>query len=317
MTEMLQLPLNAILGTDANIRLLRELCLRPGRFATPGELARRTGLSRAAVYRSLERMTEVGIIENDPSAGQTRCALRGAHPLADALTDLFQSEAERAAAMVAAVRSAAEGLSPPPISVWIAGAGVRGQDGAVEPIAVGLLDTPAAVAANAERLRERLAEVGREQDHEFQVRARTRADLDALTAADREELQDALLVFGAPVDVFVAPERYRQAKPPRTHEDLEARGLAFAAAIAPRLRREPALIERAREWVADRLAGAAESELSDLREWDRLLRSMSPARLSRFLVDSSERAVRLRQSNPFVDAIGVDERLDILQNLSR
>jgi hypothetical protein len=97
---------------------------------------------------------------------------------------------------------------------------------------------------------------------------------------------------------------------------LEDRALVYAEAIAQRLKTEPELIDRAKEWIEMRMESAAKSEQGDLREWHRILRSMTPPRLSRFLVDTSERAFRLRQTNPFVGALSQKERRALLKRTS-
>ena len=46
----------------------------------------------------------------------------------------------------------------------------------------------------------------------------------------------------------------------------------------------------------------------DIEEWRDILESYSIRRLSRFLISTSERANRLRQSNPFFAVLKPDER---------
>jgi len=69
--------------------------------------------------------------------------------------------------------------------------------------------------------------------------------------------------------------------------------------------------------VARRLARATPPERRELREWDRVLETMSLAQLRRFLTDRSERATRLRQTLPFLDALSPAERKAVLARLDR
>lgn len=303
----LRAPLNDMLGTEANVRLLRELT-RARRSLTPGELADRAKLNRAATYRALDRLVETGIVEYDGSGGSRRCRVRTAHPLAGALKDLFRAEADRFREIEKGIRAALEALVPPPISGWIEGPVARGDDRFGTPLVVGVLDTPQHREEHAEALRDRLVPLEREADVTIEVRARTRADFDALTEAEREALVGAVPVFGVPVAAFVAPDRAGRARTPRTHGDLDAQGLAYASAIAERLPTEPELIDRALEWVRARLADASTGEARELREWERILGSSTPVRLRRFLLDAGERATRLRQSNPFLAILTEEER---------
>lgn len=175
---------------------------------------------------------------------------------------------------------------------------------------MGLLDSPQAVDEHAEALRDRLAALEREADVTIEVRARTQADLKALPDAEREALAGAIPLFGVPVKAFVAPDRLRR-RAARTHGDLDAQGLAYASAIAERLPTEPELIGRALDWVRARLADASPGEVRELREWERILGSTTPARLRRFLLHPGERATRLRQSNPFLAVLTEGERAEL------
>ena len=87
----------------------------------------------------------------------------------------------------------------------------------------------------------------------------------------------------------------------------------MATVVASKLSRDPTLIERARDYVKRRLEKASPAERRTHEEWDRILRTMSPARLQKFLVDPSERAKRLRQSLPFADALTAAERKHLLE----
>ena len=214
------------------------------------------------------------------------------------------------------LKEAVEKLSPPPIAAWIEGPVAFGNDQFGDPLVVGLLDTPKNVDGHVAVLQENTVELQRKQDVTIEIRGRTRADLKALPSNEREELTRAIILFGAPIGAFVAPEKYRLGEPPRTHRDLEDRALVYAEAIARRLKTEPELIDRAKEWIEMRMESAPKSERRDLREWHGVLRSMTPPRLSRFLVDTSERAFRLRQTNPFVGALSQAERRVLLKKRS-
>jgi len=53
----------------------------------------------------------------------------------------------------------------------------------------------------------------------------------------------------------------------------------------------------------------------DIIEWRDILKMYSIHRLSRFLISSSERANRLRQSNPFVAILNADEQARLINDL--
>lgn len=146
-------------------------------------------------------------------------------------------------------------------------------------------------------------------DVTIEVRGITPADLESLPADQRDYLADALPLAGVPPEAFVA--RPREGKPNRkirSHADHDARGLALASAVAEKLARDPSLRARARAQIARRLPAASPRERLELEEWDRALRTTSPARLRSFLINPGERATRLRQTLPFLGTLTSAER---------
>jgi hypothetical protein len=303
--------LDGPLGTEANVRLLRVL-VSEGRFLTPAELALRTGLTRAAVYRALARLHRSGVAELGTVGGK-RYRFAASHPLAAGLEPLFRVERERCSTVVRALRSAVEALQPAPISAWIERppAGPRRDQG--EPVVVGILDTPAHIDRHVEELQETTVPLQRSQDVTIEVRGWTRADLRAATVPEQERVSRSTPLYGPAAETFAQSPDDVGNEAPAHHGDLESRSLALATEIARRVEADPALIERAREWLGARLAQASASEATELREWDRILRSTTPARLGRLLTAESERAIRLRQSNPFVGVLKPAERTAILR----
>lgn len=96
------------------------------------------------------------------------------------------------------------------------------------------------------------------------------------------------------------------------HKRLDERSLALHAAVADKIRSNPALVERARanlgRWRAT-LNGAW------MDEWQAILDGSSDALLA-FLRERSERATRLRQSSPFAGALTVEERRAIYESFA-
>ena len=64
--------------------------------------------------------------------------------------------------------------------------------------------------------------------------------------------------------------------------------------------------------VAARAKTASPQERRELLEWERILATMSPARLERLLVEPSERATRQRQSLPALALLTPAERCAVL-----
>ena len=98
----------------------------------------------------------------------------------------------------------------------------------------------------------------------------------------------------------------------KDHRLIDERSLAFDRLIAAKLRRNPALVEKARgnlaRWVKTCSAGAR----PDLLEWQCLLAGPFDELLV-LMEATDERAARLRQSSPFCGILTEEERLGILR----
>lgn len=96
------------------------------------------------------------------------------------------------------------------------------------------------------------------------------------------------------------------------HEEIDSRSLAFGRAIASRLATEPQLIDRARATAVRWMATAAPAVRPALQEWIAAL-SGPVDFVVHLLTASDQRAVRLRQSNPFAGVLSASERNSILR----
>jgi hypothetical protein len=98
-----------------------------------------------------------------------------------------------------------------------------------------------------------------------------------------------------------------------SHRLHEARSLAMHAAIARKIEREPALLEKARgnlrRW---RKLEAHQPTPGWLKEWSALLKKSWPE-IASLMVEPSERAARLRQSSPFAGLLSAVERQRIYE----
>jgi hypothetical protein len=309
----LRSPLNDILGTEANVRLLRVLS-RTTLPMSATEIARQAAITLSGVGRALGTLEQTGIIEFVGVGRRRPVQLRRAHPLAPVLEELFAAEARRVTTIFARIRAAAETLTPTLRSVWVEGPVARGTDRADDPVVVGVLAGAKELDATVEALVVALTPLEIEEDITIEVRGRTAADLAVAVGSERQELDAAVLLLGPPPLALVGTERAREAAnrgraaTPVSHAVLDERARVLGAAVAAKLGHDPSLVERARSYIAQRLLKASPGERRELQEWDRILRTMSLPRLRRFLVEPSERATRLRQSLPFVGVLTPAER---------
>ena len=150
-------------------------------------------------------------------------------------------------------------------------------------------------------------------DLTIELRVLTMADIQTLSAAARRELDHIILLLGpAPLDLVSSGARRGKGQV-RKHQALDARSAKTAAFIAERLKRDPVLLENARQYLDQRIPGAAPGERLELEEWRGLLRSISVPRLRRFLVSEDPRAVRLRQSSPFLAVLSDADRAALVE----
>ena len=125
--SFLRSPLSTLLGTEASVRVLRELTLH-GEELTTTFLARRTGITDQSVRNVLGVLSQAGLLR---VYGQGRAAsyrIDTSHPVSRMLVELFRAEHRRIAAVLEKIRVVAERQSPRPVAVWLYGSVARGED---------------------------------------------------------------------------------------------------------------------------------------------------------------------------------------------
>ena len=297
----LRAPLNDILATEANVRMLRALA-ESDTPLTPSELARRTRLQRSTVHRALKTLELTGTIVWAEVGGRSVAALSTRHPLTSTIRGLFTAERKRADSVFPGLKAAAATLRPPPMAVWLEPPFADGTDEPGDAIVVRVVEDAVNLPRAADQMRRAVNSLERRLDVTVDVRASSPADLAAMPRRDQSSLRLAMPLLGVPPAGFL--EWCDPTGAPRqqihSHADLDARAYKLAERVAQEITRDPSLIEQARSFIKRRRTVASPGERKELDEWERLLRTMSPARLRAFLVDPSERATRLRQSLPFV-----------------
>jgi hypothetical protein len=98
-----------------------------------------------------------------------------------------------------------------------------------------------------------------------------------------------------------------------SHRLAEERSLAYHRVIAEALARDPAILVRARERVAQWELGAPMSP-AYVRAWRAALEG-PPAALAALLVDPSEHGRAMRQTTPFAGALTARDRWRIFRSV--
>jgi hypothetical protein len=305
-------PLNEILGTHANVRLIRALSLSSTPL-TAGELARRAGLGRTSIYPALRELELTGIVEFVGAGAQRHVQLRERHPLAAKLKGLFRAEVERFDDLATDMRALFVNSPVRAVSAWI-------EDVNTVPRRMDALRLYFVVMSEdkdtlLDYLNERLAAVERAHDVQILVTGLTRSELKTLSRSNRTALDNPTLLEGVPPDGLLRPDRSGAAKrAPVSHGEHDARARRLALAIAEKFKKDPGLILLAQHRLERRSPQASRRERREISEWLRILSTMPPARLRAFLVEDSERATRLRQSLPALNVLSAAERQAVLRS---
>lgn len=296
-------PLNTILGRESHVRVLRVLALAQVPVVGRAELARLAELNPRGMKRLLDTLEDAGVVEPLGRGAQQAYRLSQRLPLTATLRQLFAEERQRAHRIFDGIRSVLAGSGPSGRSAWIEGPVADDADRIGDVITVVVV--PASHDDESLRLyvRDAMNRLQSSEDISIEVRYVHVAHLEALPADARTRLRDARPIVGPPPSYLLepgpAPDHDRSSR--GTHQAHDERLLARAQQLAERLRRDPSIINRAREYIERRMTTASPGERLELSEWRDILDTSSPARLRRFLVSTTDRAVRLRQSLPFID----------------
>jgi len=300
------MPLNGILGTEANVRILRALAESTAPISA-AELARRAQLQRSSVHRALKMLAGLGTVSFVGTAPHLQISLADRSPLTKPIRALFGAERYSYEQLLAGLKRASTRIDPPPTAVWVEGSVARGVDQPGDSVIVCILGNPRNIDHGAEALREAIQSLERKLDVTIEVRGRTLADLEERSNALGDELQHAIPILGIPPMGLL--KRYRgdwEKRNIRMHGDHDARSLALGKKIADRLAQDPSLVARARTQIQDRWSRASGRERKELAEWRRILDTATPARLRKILSDPGERGTRLRQTLPFLGVVEKD-----------
>lgn len=306
----LRAPLNAILGNEANVRLLRVLVLAESQLAA-GELARRAELGRTSIYPALEVLEQAGIVAFVGSGAQRHVTFRREHPLSEPIATLFWAESRRLDTLVTALRAACKDLSVRPTSIWLEDL-TANKDVPADEVGCYVVAGPKALPAIVDVLSAKLEKIESKFDVRIDLHSMTNSELEARSRAEMARLDNAILLYGVPPMAELASRAHPASPFSGGHEDHDARARKLAVAIAAKLKRDPALARRLRNELMHRLPEASAQERRELKEWTRVLIGMTPAQLQRFLMEDSERATRLRQTLPAMGVLTPAERKAVL-----
>lgn len=312
----LRMPLNRILGTETNVRILRAIY----QLEVPigiSELARYIKMDKSGVWRAVSTLETLGALEGVGLGQQQTLQARKEYSLTRHLRDLFQAERVRFEKIVDKLSEAAQRLVPPAKSVWIEGAVALESDQPNDPILVGILAPSSDVGRLAEIFRRKTAQTQKQFNVTVEVRALTTADLAVMDPGEARSFDTTILLAGIPPNTTTTTAHQEGFRSRSTrHQYYDHESLRLAQAISDRLRKDRTLVRRALLYLKRRLAVASPREGKELQEWRRVLQTYSLPQLRKLMTDTGERGTRLRQSSPFTPILSASERAELLQRLA-
>lgn len=293
--DVVQFPLNELLGTGANVRLLRLLAAEvSGPVGTP-EAADQTGLTKAGARRALRKLVRTGFVEEIGGGTAQRFQLRD-DPVTDQIRSLFRVERDRYHRLTSQLRAVLGSLTEIQ-TAWIDAPPTRPG----HPLHVGILSDTRSLNYLEEQVRQRINEI--ESDFELTIEIHLFSPADAPDVPWSEivllagHVQRSMPVIGS------------------SHSDRIERAALVSRLVADLIQRDSTLLARAIRYVDFQLEGDIGSASHDLREWHDILSRYSPQRLAEFLRSDTPRAQRLRQSSPFFAILNPEEREVLLDAL--
>jgi len=296
-------PLNDLLGTQAQVRLLRVLANEVDGPLTTPNAAEHAGLTIPGAHKALKRLVQSGFVVRVGGGRKHQYELCRSDKLVSAIAELFQSEKERYEDLLSAIKDKLEKLVPYARAAWIQDF----PDEFGDSMILGVLHETKHLSGYIQRLQKQLNQVGRDFDLTIEVNGYTKADLPDLKADKVTPLYGVL-----PFPDEYSREMYAT---PLTHEQKDQQMLELSRKLAKAIDLDTSLVRRAKEHVQRILKGDHGSATKDIEEWRDILESYSIRRLSQFLISTSQRAYRLRQSNPLFAILTNEERRRLLKGL--
>ena len=295
--DPLRYPLNDILGTRAQVRLLRVMATEVEGPLTVVDAARRSGLTVPGAQKALEKLLRSGFVSRVGGGRKHQYEIRRSDRLMQIAIELFQAEKNRYAQLLAALKKEIDNLSPPPQSVWIQVI-PREID---EPLTLGMFHESLHLSKCIRQLRAGLQQVEKDFDLTIELEGHTKVDIPDL------ELDGVNAIYGV-LPITSNGTAKKRAKKSLNHGEKNRQLKILSQSLAKAIEKDTSLIRRAKDHIDRLLKEDQGAATGDIMEWRNILDTYSIQRLARFLTSSSERAKRLRQSNPFFAILNSAER---------
>jgi len=294
--NILQYPLNGILGSEAHVRVLRLLIHGTSSPLGVPRIARLSGLTPAGARKAIHRLTKAGLLDAIGSGRTVQYGVHKKNPIYQALYSLFCSEHDRYGNIMSSVRRAVTGIKEIR-DAWLDP--LPADDS--QPLQLIIVSDIQAISWIGRELRARLTII--EKDFDITIEA------DIFTRADAPKpVSDSIPITSQAGNN--APSRHNR---PISHQEAEERALHSSKIIAGYLVSDPTLVNRAKHYLDQLVHTEQGTATDDILEWKSLLEAYSTERLKKLLTSRNSRADRLRQSSPFFAVLTPEQRDYILK----
>jgi len=302
--NIIQYPLNVLLGSEAQVRILRVLSDDLEGPLTAPDIAERTGLTIPGTRKALNRLVHSGFLDRVGGGRRHQYALMYSNPLMNSTIAMFQAERGRYNELLQSLKKGANRLSPPPYSIWILNYPVNIET----PLEIGILHSSEHLSESVRNLRQDYLALEKKFDITIEIHGYTRADLPDIVE------ENLILLGGIPPGTDSPTTKSPAGK--QTHKEMDLRSLERCRVLVSMIKEDRSLIRRARNHLDRLIEDNQGLATGDLREWSEIMKSYSVHRLLKFLTSNTPRAFRLRQSCPLFAVLNNKERNRMLEALS-
>ncbi len=290
-------PLDHILGSSAQVRLLRVLVHDVGGPVSVTDAARMAGLSTMGTRKALKALERMGIAVRVGTGRAQKFGLKKDNPYYRLLLQLFDKEYEEYEFLIQQLRQVVD--MPEIREAWIRDLGETGE----RQLTLDVITETRALSWISPEMRSRLLEIEKHSDIIIEVNTFTRAD--------SPTPPDNAIMLRTSGD----RQKNEKSKGTRTRSESSQCSRKRGRFLADLIRSDPSLIKRAIKHTNRLLREDQGIAASDIGEWRTLLETYSPERIMELLVSRSSRAERLRRSSPFGAVLTPEERDYIMQKM--
>ena len=180
-TSALRQPLDQILGRETHVRVLRAL-VQHGDLMSRSQIETATRMPARSVNHALGRLAETGVLKAAGTSNVRLYTLAPAHPLTQAVHELFESEAARYRDLVRTIADIAERQTPHVKAIWLYGSVARKEDRFDSDLDVVVVIEASKTAAIRENVLDELERVGDRFAVSISPIVLTRADVERVAA---------------------------------------------------------------------------------------------------------------------------------------